>query len=183
MTDTATRITPTASTADQTTATGIGLLVLRIGFGGLMAAYGTQKLFGWFNGQGWQGTVDGFTAMGYNPGEIFGPLAGLSELVGGLLLVFGLFTPLAGAIVLGTMINAINVLWSGGLFPADPSVQGYSTPLLFALVAAALAFTGPGRFSLDAGRPWERSGVVWGGGAVVVAVVAAVVTLIFKSVL
>ncbi|MEU4417251.1 MULTISPECIES: DoxX family protein [Nocardia] len=182
MTDTATRITPTATT-DETTAAGIGLLVLRVGFGGLMAAYGTQKLFGWFNGPGWRANADGFTAMGYNPGEIFGTLAGLTELVGGLLLVFGLFTPLAAAVVLGTMINAINVLWSGGLFPSDPSTPGYTTPLLFALVAAALAFTGPGRFSLDAGRPWQRQGVVWGAGAVAVAVVAAVVTLILKAVL
>ncbi len=184
MTDTATRITPTSTTEEDTaTATGIGLLVLRVGFGGLMAAYGTQKLFGWFNGPGWRANADGFTAMGYNPGELFGTLAGLSELVGGLLLVFGLCTPLAAAIVLGTMINAINALWSGGLFPADPSVMGFSTPLLFALVAAALAFTGPGRFSLDAGRPWQRAGVVWGGGAVALAVVAAVLTLIFKAVL
>ncbi|MFI6574131.1 DoxX family protein [Nocardia fluminea] len=183
MTDTATRLTPTATTTDETTAAGIGLLVLRVGFGGLMTAYGTQKLFGWFNGPGWRANADGFTAMGYNPGEIFGTLAGLTELVGGLLLVFGLFTPLAAAIVLGTMINAINVLWSGGLFPADPSVPGYTTPLLFALAAAALAFTGPGRFSLDAGRPWQRQGVVWGGGAVAVAVVAAVVTLNLKAAL
>ncbi|MFD3511184.1 DoxX family protein [Nocardia sp. NPDC058666] len=183
MTDTATRVTATATTDDQATATGIGLLVLRIGFGGLMAAYGTQKLFGWFNGPGWRANADGFTAMGYNPGELFGTLAGLSELVGGLLLVFGLFTPLAAAIVLGTMINAINALWSGGLFPADPSVMGFSTPLLFALVAVTVAFTGAGRFSLDAGRPWERGGLKWGVGAVVLAVVAGVVTLIFKAVL
>ncbi|MBC7302781.1 MAG: DoxX family protein [Nocardia sp.] len=182
MTDTATRLTPIA-TDDKTTAEGIGLLVLRIGFGGLMAAYGTQKLFGWFNGPGWRANADMFTGMGYNPGEFFGTLAGLAELIGGLLLVFGLFTPLAAAIVLGTMINAVNALWSGGLFPSDPTVTGYSTPLLFALVAATVAFTGPGRLSLDAGRPWRREGVVTGAGAVVVAVVAAVVTLIFKAVL
>ncbi|MFC4377778.1 DoxX family protein [Nocardia halotolerans] len=185
MTDTATRATSNTitSVADTTTATGIGLLVVRIGFGGLMAAYGAQKLFGWFNGPGWQTNADGFTAMGYNPGELFGTLAGLSELVGGLLLVFGLGTPLAAAIVLGTMINAIHVMWSGGLFPSDPAVPGYSTPLLFALVAVALAFTGPGRFSLDAGRPWARQGVVLGAIAVGAAVVAAVLTLIAKAVL
>ncbi|MEV0064722.1 DoxX family protein [Nocardia sp. NPDC050718] len=185
MTDTATRTTPATSpsTTDEVTAAGIGLLVLRVGFGGLMAAYGAQKLFGWFNGMGWQTTTDSFEAMGYNPGVLFGTLAGLSELVGGLLLVFGLFTPLAAAIVLGTMINAINVLWAGGLFPADPSVTGYSTPLVYAIAAAGLAFTGPGRFSLDAGRPWARQGVVWGGAAVAVAVVAAVLTLILKAAL
>ncbi|MFE6926191.1 DoxX family protein [Nocardia sp. NPDC057663] len=181
MTDTATRTT--TYSADEVNALGIGLLVLRIGFGGLMAAYGTQKLFGWFNGMGWQATTDGFEAMGYNPGVVFGTLAGLSELVGGLLLLFGLFTPLGAAIVVGTMINAINLLWSGGLFPEDPSVTGFSNPLVYAIAAAALAFTGPGRFSLDAGRPWARQGVVWGAAAVGVAVVAAVLTLILKAAL
>lgn len=183
MTDTATRTTPstlTTKTVDALDASGIGLLVLRVGFGGLMAAYGTQKLFGWFNGQGLAATQQGFDAMGYNPGALFGTLAGLTELIGGLLLVVGLFTPLAAAIVLGTMINAINVLWSGGLFPADPTVTGYSTPLLFAIVAAVLAFTGPGAYSLDAGRPWARHGVVWGAAAVALAVVTAVLTLILK---
>ena len=57
---------------------------------------------------------------------------------------------------------------------------GYEMALLFAIAAAGLAFTGAGRFSLDAGRPWERRGVVWGAGAVAVAVAAAVLTLILK---
>jgi putative oxidoreductase len=168
-----------AATTLDTTATGIGLLLARVVFGGLLAAHGTQKLFGWFSGMGWQGNSDAFEFMGYNPGKFFGTLAGLSEVTGGLLLLAGLLTPLASAIVLGTMINAINATWSGGLMTG----KGYELPLLFATVAAALAFTGPGRFALDHGRPWQREGVVWGVGAVVLAVVGAVLTLIFKWVL
>ncbi|NKY89100.1 DoxX family protein [Nocardia veterana] len=150
-----------------------GLLLLRLFFGGLLFVHGTQKLFGWFNGYGLTATADGFGQMGYNPGKFFAVLAGLCEAVGGGLLFLGLLTPLAAAIVLGTMINAMNVTWSGGL-------AGYESALLFAVVAVALGFTGPGRFSLDHGRAWQRKGIVWGTGAFVLGVVAAVVTLLTK---
>lgn len=158
------------------TATDIGLLILRVGFGGLMAVHGTQKLFGWFNGYGWDATTASFDAMGYNPGKFFGTLAGLSELGGGLLLLLGLFTPLAAAIVLGTTVNIVNATWSGGFAMWEMGV-------LFAIFAAAVAFTGPGRFSLDAGRPWARQGVVWGVASIALAVVAGVLTLILKAAL
>lgn len=160
-------------------ATDIGLVLLRVVFGGLLAAHGSQKLFGWFSGMGFSGNNAAFDGMGYNPGKLFGTLAGLSEFAGGILLLLGLLTPLASAIVLGTMINAINATWSGGLLTG----KGYEMPLLFATVGAVVAFTGPGRFSLDVGRPWQRQGVVWGVATIVVAVVAAVITLILKWVL
>ncbi|MFD0364216.1 DoxX family protein [Nocardia sp. GCM10030253] len=175
----------TKSTLERTTtdldpvSADIGLLLLRVVFGGLLAAHGTQKLFGWFDGYGWSKTAASFDSMGYNPGKLFGTLAGLSELTGGLLLLLGLLTPLAAAIVLGTMINAVNATWDGGLLTG----KGYETALLFAIAGAAIAFTGPGKFSLDNGRPWQRQGFVWGAGAVLLAVLAAVVTLIFKWVL
>ena len=34
----------------------IGLLLVRLVFGGLMAAHGSQKLFGWLGGYGLTGT-------------------------------------------------------------------------------------------------------------------------------
>ncbi|HJQ47111.1 MAG TPA: hypothetical protein VJ870_12450 [Amycolatopsis sp.] len=46
------------------------------------------------------------------------------------------------------------------------------------MIAAGLAFAGPGRFSLDAGRPWQRTGFVWGSASVAVAVVTAVTSLL-----
>ncbi|MFE7746480.1 DoxX family protein [Nocardia sp. NPDC057455] len=155
-------------------AADIGLLIVRVVFGGLLAAHGAQKLFGWWGGPGLQANADGFEQMGYNPGKVFGTLAGLTELGGGLLLLLGLLTPLAGAIVVGTMINAINATWAGGL------LGGYEMGLMFAVVGAALPFTGPGKFSLDAGRPWERHGFVWGVGALILAIVTGALTLILK---
>ncbi|MBL1078108.1 DoxX family protein [Nocardia sp. 2] len=172
----ATSTSATRSTATETTASDVGLLALRVGFGGLLAVHGAQKLFGWFGGYGLQATQDGFEAMGYNPGVLFGTLAGVSELVGGLLLLLGLFTPLAAAIALGTMVNALNATWSGGFV-------AWEMAALFGIASVALAFTGPGRFSLDAGKPWQRQGLVWAGAAVALAVGAGVLTLILKWVL
>lgn len=158
------------------TATDIGLLALRVGFGGLFAVHGSQKLFGWFNGYGLEATQGAFEGMGYNPGKLFGTLAALSELGGGLLLLLGLFTPLAAAIVLGTTINIVNATWSSGF-------AVWEMGALFAIAAVGIAFTGPGRFSLDAGRPWARQGVLWGAAAVVLAIVTGVLTLILKAAL
>ncbi|WP_280435001.1 DoxX family protein [Nocardia carnea] len=164
---------------DQALATDIGLLFFRLVFGLLFAAHGAQKLFGWFGGPGLEANNAGFEQMGYNPGSFFGTLAGLSELAGGLLLALGALSPLGAAIVLGTSIVIIHTTFSGGLLTG----QGYEMGLLFATVAAALAFTGPGRFSVDYHRPWARSGLVWGVTAVVAAVVTAMITLVLKGVL
>ncbi|QBS43266.1 DoxX family protein [Nocardia sp. CS682] len=169
----------TTNTELDGVAADIGLLIIRVAFGGLMAVHGAQKLFGWFKGPGSEANAAGFDSMGYNPGKVFGNLAGLCELGGGLLLALGLLTPLAAAIVLGTMINAINALWSLGLFGENT----YEMPLLFAVVAAGFAFTGPGKFSLDHGRPWAQRGFVVGAAAIVLAVIAAVITLILKWVI
>ncbi|MGV9664745.1 DoxX family protein [Nocardia niigatensis] len=154
-------------------AVDIGLLVLRLVFGGLLFVHGSQKLFGWFNGAGWDRTATGFEKLGYHPGRVFGTLAGLCELTGGTLLVLGLLTPLGAAIVIGSMINAMNVTWHHGL-------MGYESALLFATAALTIAIAGPGRISLDHNRPWARRGVRWGAAALCLGVVAAVITLVIK---
>jgi putative oxidoreductase len=174
------RTTSTSGTSNlDSISSDIGLLVLRVVFGALLAGHGAQKLFGWFDGMGLSANADAFDSMGYNPGKFFGTLAGLSEFTGGLLLLAGLLTPLASAIMLGTMINAINATWSGGLL----TDKGYELGLLFATVAVDIACTGPGKFSLDNGRPWARQGFIWGVGAVALGVIGAVITLIFKDAL
>ena len=146
----------------------IGLLVLRVLVGGLFAAHGAQKLFGWFGGYGIKGTGGFFESLGYRPGPLMAFVAGASELGGGLLLAAGLATPLAAAAIVGVMINAIfSAKRKAGLF------GGYEIDLLYAAVAAAVGFTGPGAYSLDRALGWTLSGWEWGAGAIVVAVVTA----------
>ncbi|HEY7290123.1 MAG TPA: DoxX family protein [Vicinamibacterales bacterium] len=125
-----------------------GLLFGRVVLGGLMAAHGSQKLFGWFGGYGLAGTAGFFDAIGFRPGRLFALSASLGEVVSGILVALGLFGPIGPALMLTVMIvAAISVHWQHGLFAAS---NGIEVPLLYAAGAAALALTGPGRFSLDA---------------------------------
>ncbi|MEU1568263.1 DoxX family membrane protein, partial [Streptomyces mirabilis] len=57
----------------------LGLLLLRLGTGGVLAAHGAQKLFGWFGGGGLEGTGTAMEAMGYLPGKASATAAGLAD--------------------------------------------------------------------------------------------------------
>src|SRR5690242_18015739 len=94
----------------------LGLLALRLGVGGVLFAHGTQKLFGWFGGDGLDRTAGAMEAMGFRPGRISASAAGLGEAGGGLLLALGFATPAAGAAAAGTMAGAVSVHAPAGFF-------------------------------------------------------------------
>jgi putative oxidoreductase len=124
-----------------------GLLVARVVLGGLMAAHGSQKLFGWFGGYGLAGTGAFMETLGFRPGRFFAAVASTGEVVSGVLVALGLFGPVGPAIMLSVMIvAAVSVHWRHGVFAMS---NGIEIPLLYATGAAALALTGPGRYSLD----------------------------------
>nr|WP_272918569.1 DoxX family membrane protein [Streptomyces sp. HUCO-GS316] len=124
----------------------LGLLLLRMGVGGVLAAHGTQKLFGWFGGHGIEGTGQFMESVGYEPGKASARAAGLAEAGGGTLLALGLATPAAGASAAGAMAGASAVHTPNGFFNAE---GGYEYAATLGLTAAGLAVTGPGRLSLD----------------------------------
>jgi putative oxidoreductase len=126
----------------------LGLFVLRVVIGPLMAAHGAQKLFGWFGGYGLAGTAGYLESIGFRPGRLFATAASASEVAGGLLVALGLFGPAGPALILAVMIvAAISVHWEHGLFAMS---NGIELPLLYGAAAVALTFTGPGEYSLDA---------------------------------
>lgn len=124
-----------------------GLLLARLTLGLLMAAHGSQKLFGWFGGHGLAKTAGFFEGMGFRPGRLFATTAAVSEFASGLLLAIGLFEPAAAALLVAVMIVAASVHWSNGLLVTG---NGIEVPLLYGALGAALALTGPGAYSLDA---------------------------------
>jgi putative oxidoreductase len=135
----------------------IALLLFRLGVGGTLAAHGTQKLFGWFGGGGLEGTTQGMRAMGFLPPKTSAVLAGLGETAGGVALALGLATPLGGAAAASTMAAAGAVHRPAGFFATE---GGFEYTGVLALAGAAVAISGPGRYSLDhllgdrLNRPW-----------------------------
>jgi putative oxidoreductase len=121
--------------------------LLRVGAGLLFMQHGLQKLFGFFGGQ----TVPLASQLG---------VAGILELVGGVLIVVGLFTRPVAAILALEMLAAIAIahLPRGGA----PIQNGAELPLLYALIFIFLAVAGPGPYSVDASVVSARRRVVTG---------------------
>ncbi|MFB7462624.1 DoxX family protein [Streptomyces sp. NPDC056224] len=162
----------------RTTPSDIGLPVLRVVLGVIMAVHGTQKLFGWFDGVGVKGTGAFFSKAGYPAGETMPTIAGLTETLGGLGLILGLLTPLAAAGIVGIMINAICVKWTGAVF----GLEGVEFESLIMAAAITLALAGPGRFALDHFLPVLRDHrPVYGVLALGLAVVLAAIVLLLRD--
>ena len=160
---------------ETSTRQDIALLLFRLGVGGTLAAHGAQKLFGWFGGGGVEGTSAGMEAMGFLPPRTSAVLAGLGETAGGLALAVGFATPVGGAAAASTMAAAGAVHHPAGFFATE---GGFEYTGVLALAGAAVAISGPGRFSLDRltgdrlNRPWMSAAaltVLGGASAFVVA--------------
>jgi putative oxidoreductase len=155
-----------------------GLLLIRVVLGLTMAAHGAQKLFGMFGGHGIAGTGGFFESLGLRPGKQLATAAGLAELGGGLALTIGLLTPLAAAAIIATMIvGAVTVHLSKGFFAQN---GGYEYPFIVAVVAAGIAFLGPGPQSVDAKAGWWLAGTNWGLIAIGLGVIGALVPLLAR---
>jgi putative oxidoreductase len=152
----------------------VGLLLIRLVVGLTVATHGIQKLTRRFGGHGISGTGEAFEQMGFRPGRRFAVLAGLTELGGGLLLATGLLTPLGVAGIVGMMLAAIcYVHHPHGFFVQS---GGFEYPLVLAVSAAAIALTGPGRYSIDHVLGWSLSGWTWFIAAVGAGAIAAGLT-------
>ncbi len=124
-----------------------GLLIARLVLGLALAAHGAQKLFGWFGGQGLEGTGRYFESVGFRPGRRLALIAGLSEFGGGLLTALGLFGPIGPGLMVAVMIVAMSQHIGRGFFATN---NGVETPLLYFTGGLMLACTGPGAYALDA---------------------------------
>lgn len=125
----------------------LGLLVLRLTLGAVFAGHGSQKVFGWFGGPGMAGTKGMVTSMGMTPENVWGPMVAAGETSGGVLTALGFLFPLGPLNIMAAMWVAMRkVHWSNGFWNSGGGIE---FPLVNMAAAAALAMTGPGRFSLD----------------------------------
>ncbi|WP_033332718.1 DoxX family protein [Streptomyces novaecaesareae] len=123
-----------------------GLLALRLVVGLLIAGHGVQKVSFRLGGHGLAGGTEEFRHDGFRGGRLTAIAAGASQIGAGLFLTAGLLTPLAAMAAMGVMTVAGTVKRPKGLWVQN---DGYEYPLVLVAVCAALALTGPGRWSLD----------------------------------
>jgi putative oxidoreductase len=155
----------------------LGLLVLRVGLGGVFIAHGLQKLFGWWGGQGLTGFRNALSDVGHQHADILTYCAAGGEIAAGVLLVLGLFTPLAAAGVLAYLTNSLLAGMSAQHSPRSfpyflPSGHEYEITLI--VMAAAVILVGPGQYGFDAGRGWARRPFIGSFAALVVGIGAGV---------
>ncbi|MFE6224074.1 DoxX family protein [Streptomyces sp. NPDC057854] len=133
----------------------IGLLVLRLLVGLLVAGHGVQKVSFRLGGKGLAGGAAEFRGDGFRGGALTAVAAGGSQIGAGLLLAAGALTPLAATGVVGVMTVALTVKLPHGLWVQN---DGYEYPLVLMVLPAVLTLTGPGRWSADAAlglAPWS----------------------------
>ncbi|BBY21697.1 DoxX family protein [Mycobacterium stomatepiae] len=135
----------------------LGLLVSRVGLGVVLGAHGLQKLFGWWGGQGLDGLKNSLSDAGYQHADILSYVSAGGEIVAGVLLVLGLFTPVAAAGALAFLINGL--LASVSARPHTFAFflpQGHEYQVMLIVMAVAVVLSGPGRYGLDANRGWAH---------------------------
>jgi putative oxidoreductase len=152
----------------------LGRLLLRLVVGFFFFGHGTQKLFGWFGGNGLDATADGFEKLGLRPGRANAITAGAAEAGGGAMLALGLATPVSAAILTATMMTAIyRVHLKNGPWI---SKGGYEYNVVLIAAVLALAEAGPGQLSLDAALGCHRFGRGRAISALAVGAVGALAT-------
>ena len=121
-------------------------LVLRVITGVVMAAHGYAKL-----ASGPSGFAEMLSGLGVPAASFMAWVVVLVELVGGIALVLGVLTRLAGALITVNLVVAILLvkLDKGLIASMDSPGAGYELDLTLITGSLALVLMGPGPVSLD----------------------------------
>ena len=119
-----------------------GLLFYRLALGISMFYHGYLKYVSGEQGLYKVGAM--LSTLGVPSGfeVILGTIASYAEMVGGILIIIGLFTRIGSILIIGTLAVATIINLNGNFFSWDyPSQMGFGAIMLF--------FAGAGRYSLD----------------------------------
>jgi len=121
----------------------LGLLIGRIGLGGMMMFHGIPKLMG--GPKLWEGVGASMHNFGIDflP-ALWGFMASFAEGIGGLLIVLGLLFRPAAILIMITLIVATSHHFSAG-----DGWMGASHAIETGLAFFILLFVGPGKYSVD----------------------------------
>jgi putative oxidoreductase len=127
------------------------LTLQRVLVAAVMFPHGAQKLFGWFGGYGFAGTLEYFASLGI-PASV-GVLVVLGESLGALSLALGLCTRLCAFGISAAMLGALLMVHlPNGLFMnwfGNQPGEGVEFGLLMLGLSLPLVVRGGGRFALD----------------------------------
>lgn len=138
----------------------LGLFLLRLAGLHLALGHGLGKVIAFTSGN--TGFIDFVGKLGFPMPALFGWAAALSELVGGLLVLVGLFTVWGALFGAATMFTAAFInhhalsQWLGKLgigSATAETIKGWGSPelaIIYLLILLAVALLGPGGWSLDA---------------------------------
>lgn len=119
-----------------------GLLFYRIALGASMFYHGYLKWLSGFEGLYKVGAM--LAPLGVSGGyELLGTAAAIAEMLGGILIIIGLFTRIGALLLVGTLAVATILHINGNFF-------GWDYPSQMAFGAIMLFFAGAGRYSFDA---------------------------------
>jgi putative oxidoreductase len=125
----------------------VGLLLLGLATGSLVAAHGVRRLAG-RRGAGAAGWTAEVVAQGFRPARPFALAFAWAGVLGGIGLALGAMTPLAaGAVIAVEIVEVFHIRWANGFWEAD---RGIEHPLLVATAALVLGLTGRGLLGMDA---------------------------------
>jgi putative oxidoreductase len=137
----------------------LGRLAARLVIGGLFIGHGTQKLFGWFDGPGPEGTEKMMDKLEMRPARANALLSGASETAGGAMIATGFLTPVGASALIATMITAIRkVHLQKGFWNTN---GGYEFNLTLIASLLALVDGGPGPVSIDHLLGTDETGHGW----------------------
>ncbi len=131
------------------TVTDIALVLVRVMLAAVFIIHGGQKLFGWMKGPGIKGWIEGVGKSGVAPAHqaALAWMSILSEFGGGVLVLVGLLTPLAAALMISVMLVAIRTVhFKNGWLNGNRGVEFNLTLITLALV---LILLGGGALSVD----------------------------------
>lgn len=119
---------------------------LRLALGIAFIGHGAQKVLGSFNGPGWAKFTSFPAPFPFmRPAWLWMGAAAVSELIGGVLVLLGLFTRVGALLIACVMLVAIfGVLW-----PVFFAPTGMELAVAFLGMALALLITGGGQASVD----------------------------------
>ena len=125
--------------------------ILRLTAAGIMFPHGAQKLFGWFGGHGFDGTMNFMTGTAGLP-WILAFLVIIGESIGALMLASGVATRFVVASHTIIMLGALKMHWANGFFMnwfGNKSGEGFEFHLLYIGIMISLFISGAGKWSFD----------------------------------